>query len=79
MSSFNTTSGYHLTLEKLTKRQAAIIGLYTGVTCGSFSDIHALAEELVGHPVFLHQFGDELFVNCMKKIVKPLFLEICAQ
>ena len=32
-------------VQKLTKEQAAIIGAYTGITCGSFSDIHKLAEK----------------------------------
>lgn len=79
MTSFDTSSGYFQDSQRLSKRQAAIIGLYTGVTCGSFGDIHALAEELLGHTVFSHKFGDAIFVRSIKKVVKPLFLEICAK
>ena len=32
---------------RLTREQAAIIGAYTGICCGPFSDIHALAEALL--------------------------------
>jgi len=34
-------------MKKLTKEQVAIIGAYTGITCGPFSDIHRLAEKLL--------------------------------
>ena len=62
---------------KLTKEQAAIIGLYTGVTCGPFSDIHEYAEKLTGGPIFTHQFANKLFVEQLKEKAKPDFLAIC--
>jgi hypothetical protein len=66
-------------MQKLTKEQAAIIGLYTGISCGGFGDIHELAEKLMGHPIWTHQFADKEFVNTLKEKVKPLFLEICSE
>jgi hypothetical protein len=33
---------------RLTRRQAAIIGAFTGVTCGPFGDIHAYVDSLPG-------------------------------
>jgi len=63
---------------KLTKRQAAIIGAYTGIACGPFSDIQELAEELLGRPIFTHEFASEKLVDELKAKSKPLFLEICA-
>lgn len=33
---------------RLTRRQAAIIGAYTGITCGPFSDIHEYVDSLPG-------------------------------
>ncbi len=62
---------------KLTKEQAAIIGLYTGIACGPFSDVHKLAEELLGRPVWTHEFPDKDVRKEMKEAVKPLFLSIC--
>lgn len=44
-------------MTRLTKEQAAIIGAYTGVTCGPFSDIHEYAERVLGRPVFTHEFA----------------------
>lgn len=64
-------------MQKLTKEQAAIIGLFTGISCGPFGDIHELAEKLYGKPIFTHQFANEEFFNELKKLVKPMFLEIC--
>ena len=63
---------------KLTSRQSAIIGLYTGIVYDGFGDIHALAEELTESSVFTHQFSDDDFTEKLKTLVKPLFLEICA-
>jgi hypothetical protein len=33
---------------KLTRRQAAIIGAFTGVLCGPFEDMHAYVDSLPG-------------------------------
>lgn len=63
--------------ERLTKRQAAIIGAYTGITAGPFSDVHELAEELLGRPIFTHQFADPAVAEELKAAAKPLYLEIC--
>ena len=63
--------------QKLTKEQAAIIGLYTGYACGKFSDIHELAEQLAGRSVFTHEFANKQFNEHLQSLVKPLFLEIC--
>ena len=66
---------------KLTKEQAAIIGAYTGIACGPFTDIHGLVEKLLNRPVYTHEFGSmfggEKMMAEVKEKVKPLFLEIC--
>lgn len=64
-------------IPQLTKEQAAVIGLYTGFTCGPFSDIHQLAEHLEGGPIFTHQFADKKRVKLLKQKVRPLFLKLC--
>ena len=63
-------------MQRLTKEQAAIIGLYTGITCGPFADIHELAEKVEGGPIFTHQFANEKFVDALKAKIKPMFLAI---
>lgn len=35
-------------MERLTKQQAAIIGAYTGIVAGPFSDLHEYAEKIMG-------------------------------
>lgn len=62
-------------MQQLTKEQAAIIGLYTGVTCGPFEDIHELAEKLMDRPVWTHEFPG--LREELKERAKPLFLGIC--
>lgn len=62
---------------KLTREQAAIIGVFTGVACGPFSDIHEKAEKLLGRPVFTHEMGDPEIWEELKRKVKPEFLAIC--
>jgi len=65
-------------VDRLTKEQAAIIGAYTGICCGEFSDLHAKIEEVMGRPVFTHEMGDKEFMAEVRKAVKPEFLAICA-
>jgi len=38
-------------------REAAIVGAYTGVLLGKFSDMHTYIEEILGRPVFTHEMG----------------------
>ena len=47
----------------MTKREAAIVSVYTGVLIGDFSDFYAYAVEIMGRPIFTHEFpyiADEL-------------------
>lgn len=47
----------------MTKREAAIVSAYTGYLIGEFSDFQAYAEEILGRPIFTHEFpsiADEL-------------------
>lgn len=62
---------------KLTKEQAAIIGAYTGVLCGGFSDMHEYIEKIMQRPVFTHEMGDKEVAAQIKKAAKLDFLAIC--
>lgn len=47
----------------MTKREAAIVSAYTGYLIGEFSDFQVYAEEIIGRPIFTHEFpsiSDEL-------------------
>ncbi len=62
---------------RLTKEQAAIIGAFTGISCGPFGDIHEYAERVLGRPVWTHQFADPAVWAELKAAVKPDFLALC--
>jgi hypothetical protein len=64
---------------KLTRGQAAIIGLYTGVSAGPFEDVHKLAEDLLGRPVFTHEFANKDLCEELKDLVTLQFLNLCAE
>ena len=66
-----------MTTTKLTKEQAAVIGVYTGTLCGPFSDVHKLAEDLLGRPIFTHEFASPEIWEELREKVKPQFIEIC--
>ena len=58
----------------MTKREGAIITAYTGVLIGSFSEFHKYAEEILGRPIFTHEFGLEEISNQIKDKSKRDFL-----
>ncbi len=60
----------------MTRREAAIVGAYTGVLTGDFSDMHGYIEEIMGHPVFTHQLGNEAIVAIIKEKAKPDFISL---
>jgi hypothetical protein len=62
---------------RLTKRQAAIIGAYTGSVAGPFSDIHEIIEEVLGRPIWTHQLIEDRIQDEIHEKFLPLFLEIC--
>lgn len=64
-------------MQRLTKEQAAIIGLYTGVACGPFQDIQELAEKVAECPLWTHQFANEALWKELKEKVKPQFIALC--
>ncbi len=43
----------------ITKREAAIITAYTNFVIGDFNDFHKYAEEIIGRPIFTHEFSDK--------------------
>jgi len=54
----------------MTKEEAAIVSAYTGILIGEFSDMHKYVEELLGRPVFTHEFGTGLFEVIKEKSKK---------
>lgn len=61
----------------LTRREAAIIGAYTGVNMKDFGDIVAYAEELTGESLSTIAFALPSFQDRLAELAKPDFLAIC--
>lgn len=60
----------------MTKRECAIVSAYTGFLCGEFSWMHEYVEELLGYPVFSHQFGNKELCDKIKELSKPDFINL---
>jgi hypothetical protein len=60
----------------MTKREAAIIGAYTGVLLGKFDDMHSYIEEVMGRPVWTHELANEATVDAIKAKSRADFLAI---
>ena len=63
--------------DRLTRRQAAIITAYTGITCGPFDAFHEYAEELMDCPIWTHEFASKQLSAEIKEAAKDDFLNIC--
>lgn len=64
-------------LTKLTREQAALIGAFTGVACGPFSDIHEKVEAALGRPVFTHEMASPELWDEVRDKLRAEFLSIC--
>ena len=63
---------------RLTRRQAAIIGAFTGVACGPFRDIHEYVDSLPGFKgIGTISFAQEAVWEQIKRACREDFLAIC--
>lgn len=60
----------------MTKREGAIIGAYTGILVGAFSDLHGYVEEILGRPIFTHEFAFNEINDEIKQKSKSDFMEL---
>ena len=63
--------------DRLTRRQAAIITAYTGITCGPFEAFYEYAQKLLGRPVWSHEFASKELSAQIKELATEDFLNIC--
>ena len=63
--------------QKLTKRQAAIVGAYTGFSAGPFGDVQLYADEVLGRPTWTHEFASQDFADQLREAAREDFLAIC--
>jgi len=58
------------------KEIGAIIGAYTGILCGEFSDMHEYIEKIMGRPVWTHEMGSRETMEKIKQKAKPDFIRV---
>ncbi|AXH69641.1 hypothetical protein HWB79_gp171 [Streptomyces phage LukeCage] len=63
----------------MTKREAAIVAVFTGILIGDFADMHEYIEELVDRPVWTHELASEEFAAKLKELARPDFMEIVVE
>ena len=61
----------------LSRRDAAIVGAYTGYLCGPFQDMHEYIEQLMERPVWSHELADSATMDEIRKRAKADFISIC--
>lgn len=60
----------------MTKEEAKIVTAYTGFLIGDFSEFPKYAEELLGCPIFTHEFADKKVCNEIHEKAIHNFLDI---
>lgn len=65
-------------MEKLTRKQAAVIGAYTGVLVGRWQDLHEYIDGIMERPVYSHELGDKKIAREIKAKAAKDFLAIVA-
>lgn len=64
--------------DRLTRKQAAVIGAYTGYICGPFSDVHAYVDGLPGFKGITSGFSFVAMAGAIHEAAKADFLALCA-
>jgi hypothetical protein len=61
----------------MTKKEAVLLSAYTGyMLAPSFDDVHKFCEELLGRPIWTHEFAFEGTQAQISEKCKPLVLEL---
>lgn len=66
-------------MERLTRKQAAIISAYTGYLCGPFEDLHAYIEKKMGRPVHTHELVSLGASGKLKELSRQDFVCLAAR
>lgn len=61
----------------MTKQESILLSAYTGyMLTQDFSDVHKFCEELLGRPIWTHEFTFEGTQAQIREKCKPLILEL---
>lgn len=67
------------TTPRLTRRQAAILGAYTGIALGPLEDLKAYAREKLGADFYTHDMASERFWEALQDASRQDLLAITAE
>jgi len=65
----------------MTDREKAIVMAYTGIcmlTGDKFSIFHKYVENIMGRPIFVHEFGNKSIVDEIREKSRSDFIALCA-
>ena len=61
----------------MTKKEAVLVSAYTGyLLTQSFADVQEFCEELLGRPIWTHEFAEEKIQKEIKEKCRPLILKM---
>lgn len=61
----------------MTKQEKLIVTAYTGVLMVDWGEFHKFAEELLGRPIYSHEFDEEEVTNKIVNAVRDDFMRLC--
>lgn len=65
-----------MSIPRLTREQAALIGAYTGYALGPFSDVHVVIERVLGRPVYTHEITMPGLMDDVRQRLYPELLDV---
>lgn len=61
----------------MNKKEAILVSAFTGfLLTESFSDVHEFCEDLLGRPIWIHEFASKKVQDEIREKCKPLILEM---
>lgn len=63
----------------MNRREAAIITAYTGIMATDFDSFHKYAEEVMGRPIWTHEFSVKAVWDELKEAALEDFLGLCRE
>lgn len=61
----------------MTKKEAVLISSYTGfLLTKNFADVHKFCEDLLGRPIWTHEFASKEVQEEIKEKCKPMIIEM---
>ena len=59
------------------RNEAVLVSAYTGfLLTEDFSDVHKFCEELLGRPIWIHEFASESLQKEIQEKCKPMIVEM---